>query len=71
MAEAVIVEAVRSPVGKRNGALSGVHPSELSAQVLNGLVQRAGIDPPSSTTSSGAASCRPVSRRSTSPAPRC
>ena len=45
MAEAVIVEAVRSPVGRRNGALSGVHPSELSAQVLNGLVQRAGIDP--------------------------
>ncbi|WP_301121313.1 thiolase family protein [Mycolicibacterium fortuitum] len=45
MAEAVIVEAVRSPIGKRNGALSGVHPSELSAQVLNGLVQRAGIDP--------------------------
>lgn len=45
MAEAVIVEAVRSPVGKRNGALSGVHPSDLSAQVLNGLVQRAGIDP--------------------------
>ena len=33
MAEAVIVEAVRSPVGKRNGALSGIHPAELSAQV--------------------------------------
>ncbi|AKS32916.1 thiolase family protein [Mycolicibacterium goodii] len=45
MAEAVIVEAVRSPVGKRNGALSGIHPAELSAQVLNGLVQRAGVDP--------------------------
>ncbi|OBF30114.1 thiolase family protein [Mycobacterium sp. ACS4331] len=45
MAEAVIVEAVRSPVGKRNGSLSGVHPSELSAQVLNGLVERAGVDP--------------------------
>ncbi|MCX8559541.1 acetyl-CoA C-acyltransferase [Mycolicibacterium mucogenicum] len=45
MAEAVIVEAVRSPIGKRNGALSGVHPAELSAQVLNGLVQRAGLDP--------------------------
>jgi len=45
MAEAVIVEAVRSPIGKRNGALSGVHPSELSAQVLNALVQRAGVDP--------------------------
>ena len=45
MAEAVIVEAVRSPIGKRNGGLSGVHPGELSAQVLNGLAQRAGIDP--------------------------
>lgn len=45
MAEAVIVEAVRSAVGKRNGGLSGVHPAELSAQVLNGLVERAGVDP--------------------------
>jgi acetyl-CoA acyltransferase len=45
MAEAVIVEVVRSPVGKRNGGLSGVHPAELSAQVLNGLAERAGIDP--------------------------
>ncbi|MFN8226841.1 MAG: acetyl-CoA C-acyltransferase [Mycobacterium sp.] len=45
MAEAVIVEAVRSPVGKRNGGLSGVHPAELSAQVLNALVERAGVDP--------------------------
>jgi acetyl-CoA acyltransferase len=45
MAEAVIVEAVRSPVGKRNGGLSGVHAADLSAQVLNGLVDKAGIDP--------------------------
>ena len=45
MPEAVIVEAVRSPVGKRNGGLSGTHPGELSAQVLNGLVERAGVDP--------------------------
>jgi acetyl-CoA acyltransferase len=45
MAEAVIVEATRSPIGKRNGGLSGVHPADLSAQVLNALVQRAGIDP--------------------------
>jgi acetyl-CoA acyltransferase len=43
--EAVIVEAVRSPVGKRNGVLSGLHPADLSAQVLNGLVTRAGVDP--------------------------
>jgi acetyl-CoA acyltransferase len=45
MAEAVIVEAVRSPIGKRNGGLSGVHAADLSAQVLNGLVEKAGIDP--------------------------
>ncbi|HSB85079.1 MAG TPA: thiolase family protein, partial [Ilumatobacteraceae bacterium] len=45
MPEAVIVEAVRSPVGKRNGGLSGVHPADLSAQVLNALVERAGVDP--------------------------
>jgi acetyl-CoA acyltransferase len=45
MPEAVIVEAVRSPIGKRNGGLSGVHPADLSAQVLNGLVDKAGVDP--------------------------
>ena len=45
MRDAVIVEAVRTPVGKRNGGLSGVHPADLSAHVLNGLVERAGIDP--------------------------
>src|SRR5262245_61679892 len=45
MAEAVIVAATRSPVGKRNGGLSGLHPAVLSAQVLNGLVERAGVDP--------------------------
>jgi acetyl-CoA acyltransferase len=45
VAEAVIVEAVRSPIGKRNGGLSPVHPAELSAQVLNALVERAEIDP--------------------------
>src|ERR1700740_72081 len=45
MAEAVIVEAVRSPIGKRNGGLSGGHPAGLSAQVFNGLADKAGIDP--------------------------
>jgi acetyl-CoA acyltransferase len=43
--DAVIVAAVRTPVGKRNGALSGVHPVDLSAHVLNELAQRAGLDP--------------------------
>jgi acetyl-CoA acyltransferase len=45
MRDAVIVEAVRTPVGKRNGGLSGLHPADLSAHVLNSLVQRAGVDP--------------------------
>src|SRR5215207_11414326 len=45
MRDAVIVEAVRTPVGKRNGGLSGVHPADLSAHVLTSLVQRAGVDP--------------------------
>jgi acetyl-CoA acyltransferase len=44
MHEAVIVEAVRTPIGKRNGALSGVHPVDLSALVLNEIVARTGID---------------------------
>jgi acetyl-CoA acyltransferase len=45
MPEAVIVEAVRSPVGKRGGGLSGLHPAVLSAQVLAGLVASAGVNP--------------------------
>ncbi|AFR49428.1 thiolase family protein [Gordonia sp. KTR9] len=43
MTNAVIVEAVRTPVGKRNGGLSGIHPADLSALVLNELVTRAGV----------------------------
>jgi acetyl-CoA acyltransferase len=43
--DAVIVEAVRTPVGKRNGGLSGVHPVSLSAHVLKALAGRSGIDP--------------------------
>jgi acetyl-CoA acyltransferase len=42
---AVIVEAVRSAVGKRKGGLAGVHPADLSGKVLNALVERAGVDP--------------------------
>ncbi|CUU58097.1 acetyl-CoA acyltransferase [Parafrankia irregularis] len=45
MPDAVIVEAVRTPVGKRNGGLAGVHPTDLSAHVLRSLAARAGIDP--------------------------
>ncbi|TVS89101.1 thiolase family protein [Mycobacterium helveticum] len=45
MRETVIVEAVRTAVGKRNGGLSGVHAADLSAVVLNELLERAGIGP--------------------------
>lgn len=45
MRETVIVEAVRTPVGKRNGGLSGMHAADLSAVVLGELVERTGIDP--------------------------
>ncbi len=45
MRDAVIVEAVRTPVGKRNGILAGVHPVDLSAQLLRALAERAAIDP--------------------------
>ena len=45
MVDAVIVEAVRTPVGKRNGALAGSHPVDLSALVLTELARRTGIDP--------------------------
>ncbi|MCW2677896.1 MAG: Acetyl-CoA acetyltransferase with thiolase domain [Modestobacter sp.] len=45
MRDAVIVEAVRTPVGKRNGGLAGIHPTDLSAHVLESLVTRAGLDP--------------------------
>jgi acetyl-CoA acyltransferase len=45
MRDAVIVDAVRTPVGRRNGAYSEVHPVDLSAHVLNALVERTGVDP--------------------------
>ena len=45
MRDAVIVEAVRTPVGRRKGGLAGVHPADLSAHVLRSLVERAGVDP--------------------------
>jgi acetyl-CoA acyltransferase len=46
MRDAVIVAAVRTPVGKRNGALAGVHPVDLSAHLLNALAERAGLADP-------------------------
>jgi acetyl-CoA C-acetyltransferase len=45
MPEAYIVEAVRTPVGKKNGGLASAHPADLGAHVLTELLNRSGIDP--------------------------
>src|SRR4030088_3229764 len=45
MPEAYIVDAVRTPVGKRGGGLSQVHPADMGAHVLNAIVERNDIDP--------------------------
>ncbi|AWZ23703.1 acetyl-CoA acetyltransferase [Rhodococcus pyridinivorans] len=45
MTEAYIVDAVRTPIGKKKGGLADVHPADLSAHVIKALVERTGIDP--------------------------
>ncbi|MFC5721502.1 acetyl-CoA C-acetyltransferase [Streptomyces gamaensis] len=45
MAEAYIVEAVRTPVGRRGGGLAALHPADLAAHVLRALIDRTGVDP--------------------------
>ena len=45
MTTAVIVDAVRSPLGRRNGKLAGTHPVDLAAHSLRALIERTGIDP--------------------------
>ena len=45
MAEAYIVDAARTPVGKRGGGLCRVHPADLGAHVIKALIDRSGIDP--------------------------
>ena len=45
MAEAYIVEAVRTPVGRRRGGLADVHPVDLAAHALTAVIERSGVDP--------------------------
>src|SRR5919197_59036 len=45
MAEAYIVDAVRTPVGRRGGGLSRVHPADLGAHSIRALIERTGVDP--------------------------
>src|SRR5260370_21776226 len=47
MRDVVIIEAGRSPIGKRNGALSGAHPTDLLGQVMMEVLKRAGVSPAS------------------------
>ena len=44
MPEAYLVEAVRTPVGRRNGGLASAHPADLGAHVLKALIERSGVD---------------------------
>jgi acetyl-CoA C-acetyltransferase len=45
MREVVIIEAVRTPIGRRNGGLAGVHPADLLGHALTEVISRSGIDP--------------------------
>src|SRR5438093_4060537 len=45
MPDALIIDAVRSPIGKKNGSLASIRGDELAAQVLNALVARSDLDP--------------------------
>jgi acetyl-CoA C-acetyltransferase len=45
MPEAYIVDAIRTPVGKRGGGLAAVHPADLGAHILRAIVERSGLDP--------------------------
>src|SRR2546428_2587045 len=45
MGQAYIVDAVRTPIGRRGGGLSGVHSADLGAHVIKALIERTGVDP--------------------------
>src|SRR4051794_12466002 len=45
MSDVMVVDAVRTPIGRRNGALSGLHPAHMLGTVQRAVIERAGIDP--------------------------
>jgi acetyl-CoA acetyltransferase len=61
----VTIEAGRSPIGKKKGALSSAHPTELLAQLMAEVLKRAKVRPPPSARQSAAASTRLALRRLT------
>lgn len=67
MGNPVIVEAVRTPIGKRGGWLSGLHAAELLGLAQTGAIERLGVAPSWSSKSSADVSPRRVNSRTTSP----
>ena len=45
MPDAFVIDAVRTPVGKRNGSLAGMHPVDLGAHAFRGIFERNDVDP--------------------------
>lgn len=66
MAEAYVIDAVRTPVGKRGGSLAGVHPIDLGVYAFRGSSTATMSTPPPSTTPSSAASTPSAVRPATS-----
>ena len=60
MPEAYIVDAVRTPTGRKKGSLSGMHPADLGAHTLTALMDRTGIDPAAVEAATGEAVDRMV-----------
>lgn len=65
MGNPVIVEAVRTPIGKRGGWLSGLHAAELLGAAQQGLLERSGIDPMLVEQVIGGASPKPANSPTT------
>ena len=68
---AVVLSAVRTPIGRYGGALSDVRPDDLAATAIAAAVERAGVDPPRSTTCTSAARTRRARTTATSRAWPC
>jgi acetyl-CoA acetyltransferase len=69
MAEAYIIDAVRTPIGRKKGSLAAVHPADLGAHPIKALVSAPGSTPIWSTMSSGAAATPSGRKRATLAAP--
>ena len=65
MSSAVIVAAVRTPIGRRRGALAGLHPAELLGHVQRTVLERAGVEPAQVEQIAGGCVTRRASRLAT------